>query len=161
MFVHDWFDWTNAGVGAAGLVLTVGALWQATGAKKAAQLAGKNVRQHVAEVDFESLMRLAKELHASVEDGRLAEARLRTTDLRSDLAVAIRHHAGFLGASAERLKEKQFDLKLVTDGLNREGIVLSLTERNRLLGITGAILEVLAAQCGEFRSDMETEVSNG
>ena len=37
MILHDMFDWTNSGVGAAGLVLTVGAIWQATGAKKAAE----------------------------------------------------------------------------------------------------------------------------
>jgi len=36
MILHDLFDWTNSGVGAVGLALTAGAIWQATGAKKAA-----------------------------------------------------------------------------------------------------------------------------
>jgi hypothetical protein len=36
MILHDLFDWSSSGIGAAGLMLTAGALWQATGAKKAA-----------------------------------------------------------------------------------------------------------------------------
>jgi hypothetical protein len=107
-------------------------------------------------------MRLAKELHGYVEDGKMAEARLRTTDLRSDLAIAIRRHEAFLGnEQVPALREKQFDLKLVTDGLNRGSGSLSGTEKTRLLKITGAILEVLAAQTGGLRSGVEKEVSNG
>ena len=92
MILHDWFDWSNAGVGSVGLLLTIAAIVQATGAKTAAENAGKSVRRHTAEVDFGTLSRLAKELHSYVEDGKLAEARLRTTDLRSELALAIGHY---------------------------------------------------------------------
>jgi len=80
--MHDLFDWSNAGIGAAGLVLTIGAIWQATGAKVAAQRAGQSVKRHNAEADFGSLARMAKELHGYVESDRMPEARLRTTDLR-------------------------------------------------------------------------------
>jgi hypothetical protein len=41
MILHDLFDWSNSGVGLAGLALTVGALWQATGAKRAVTEARK------------------------------------------------------------------------------------------------------------------------
>jgi hypothetical protein len=37
MILHDWFDWSNASVGVSGLALTIAAIWQATGAKKAAR----------------------------------------------------------------------------------------------------------------------------
>lgn len=161
MILHDWFDWTNSGIGAVGLVLTLGAIWQATGAKDAAQQAGKSVRQHVAEVDFDLLMRLAKDLHGYVEEGRMPEARLRTTDLRAELAVAIRHHETFLGSNAHRLKEKQVDLAMVADGLNRTMGNISESERVRLLRITGAILDLLAGQCGTLRSGVDKEAAHG
>ncbi len=161
MIAHDTFDWTNASIGAAGLVLTVSALFQATGAKRAALQASRNIQHHNAEIDFSSLARIAKELHGYVEDGRMSEARLRTTDLRSELATAIRSHRQFVSGELSRLREKQIDLKLVTEGLNGGPDSLSSTERIRLLRITGEILESLAGLSGQFRSQVDREVSNG
>jgi len=86
---------------------------------------------------------------------------LRTTDLRSDLALAIRLYGALLGPRITELEDKQLELTLVTDGLNRNPEDLSGTERIRLLEITGAILDLLAGQCGELRSDAERGVSNG
>jgi hypothetical protein len=160
MILHDLFDWTNAGVGASGLFLTIAAIVQATGAKSAAQRAERSVQRHTAEADFGALTRMAKELYGYVETGMMPEARLRTTDLRSDLAVAIRHHEIFLGTQLNDLQDKQIDLKLVADGLNRESDSLSSSERIRLLEITGAILDVLAGQCGELRSRVRRGASD-
>ena len=106
MILHDLFDWSNSGVGVAGLGLTLWAIWQATGAKAAAQRAEKSIRRQNAEVDFASLARIAKELHGYVEGGKMPEARLRTTDLRSDLALAIRVHQAFLGSQFVQLRER-------------------------------------------------------
>jgi len=161
MILHDTFDWSNAVVGAAGLVLTLGALFQATGAKKAALKAEKSIRRHDAEVDFASLTRMAKELHGYVEGGMMSEARLRTTDLRSELALAIRLHETFLGNQRHQLEDKHFDLTLVAAGLNRKSGDLSQSEKVRLLGITGAILDLLAGQCGKLRSSVEKGASIG
>lgn len=157
IFLHDWFDWTNAGVGIAGLGLTLWAVAQATGAKKAAKQAEKSILCHNAATDFNTLARMAKELHGYVENEQMAEARLRTTDLRSDLALAIRLHGAFLGNQLNRLEGKQLDLTLVTKMLNRKVNDMSQSERVRLLEITGAILDVLAGQCGELRSTIEKE----
>ncbi len=158
---RDWFDWTNAGIGVVGLLFTLWAVLQATGAKQAAVSTEKSVKKHNAEFDFDTLTRMAKELHGYVESGMMSEAKLRTTDLRTELAVAIRHHEAYLGTQASLLKSKQADLKLVTDGLNRKADDLSQTERIRLLGITGAILDLLAGQCGQLHSATETGVTNG
>jgi hypothetical protein len=76
---------------------------------------------------------------------------LRATDLRAKLAVAIAEYRQFLGFQLAALKEKQFDLKLVADGLYRESGKISATERVRLLRITGDILDVLASQSGDLR----------
>lgn len=160
MILHDLFDWSNAGVGVAGLGLTLWAVRQATGAKQAARRAEQGVIRHNAEVDFGSLTRMAKELHGYVESGRMPEARLRTTDLRSELALSIRLHAEFLGGQLHLFREKQVDLALVTDGLNQESKDLSRSERVRLLGITGATMDLLAGQCGELRSSVERGGSN-
>jgi hypothetical protein len=157
---RDWFDWSNASVGLVGLALTLWAVWQAKGAKEAAKRAENSVRRHNAAADFGSLARMAKELHGYVESGKISEARLRTTDLRSDLALAIRLHSTFLGVQLSELVDKQLELMLVTDELNRRSEELSDSERVRLLRITGAILDVLAGQSGELRSDAETGASN-
>ncbi|MGD0480995.1 MAG: hypothetical protein ABSA42_12555 [Terracidiphilus sp.] len=155
MILHDLFDWSNFGVGVTGLGLTLWAVAQATGAKAAAERAEKSVLRHNAEVDFASLARMAKELHGYVESGKMSEARLRTTDLRSDLALAIPNHRVFLGGNLKQLRERQIDLKLVADGLNWDADSVSPSEKIRLLEITGEILEVLAGQTGELRSNVE------
>jgi len=161
MNTHDLFDWVNAVVGGVGLLLTVLAIVQATGAKKAAERAEKGVQRHNAEVDFNSLARIAKELHGYVESGSMHEARLRTTDLRIDLAVALKRHEAFLGSRASDLREKLFDLKLITDALNRTRGEVTDSERIRLLGISGAILDLLAGQSGELQLTAESEAENG
>jgi hypothetical protein len=91
----------------------------------------------------------------------MPEARLRTTDLRSELAVAIRHHEAFIGAQLNHLQDKQIDLKLVTDALNQGAGSLSQAEKIRLLEMTGEILNVLAGQSGQLRSNVESGVPNG
>jgi hypothetical protein len=161
MILRDWFDWSNAGVGVVGLGFTLWAVRQATGAKQAAQRAEQSVRRHNAEVDFASLARMAKELHGFVEGGMMPEARLRTTDLRAELALAIRLHEAFLGNQRHQLEDKHLDLTLVAAGLNRKSGDLSQSERVRLLGITGAILDLLAGQCGKLRSSVEKGAANG
>ncbi len=161
MAIPDWFDWIAGGASIAGLGYAWWASHQASGAKNAAQRAEKSVLRHNAEVDFESLTQKAKELHGYVEGDRMPEARLRITDLRSDLASAIYHHRPLLSTLLDELLGKQLDLKLVADGLNRGTAKLSYSEKIRLLEITGAILDLLAGQCGELRSSVEREASNG
>jgi len=158
---RDWFDWTNFGIGFAGLGLTLWAVKQATGAKTAANRAERSLQRHNAEGDFAVLVQKASELYGFVENGKLPEARLRTADLRSDLAAAIGRHEEFLNSRIGQLREKQVDLKLMTEGLNSEVGALSNSERVRLLRITGAILELIAGQWGQLRSRAEKGVSNG
>lgn len=161
MNVHDWFDWSNVAVGGVGLALTITAIVQATGAKTAARRTERSVLRHNAEADFASLALMAKELHGFVEAGKMSEARLRATDLRSDLASAIQLHEAFLGSQRQRLESKQLDLTLVAAGLNRTGGDLSQAEKVRLLRITGAILDLLSGQFGKLRSSVEERYSDG
>jgi hypothetical protein len=159
MPLPDWVDWTNTGVGVGGLLLTLGALFQAKGAKEAANKAEKSVQSHHAETDFAVLMRMAKELHGYIESGQLAEARVRTTDLRTELSTALERHKKFLKDNWKPLKEQQYSLTLAANLLNRRAEELSAKERTSLLESTGAILEVLAGQCGELGSTVERSTS--
>lgn len=161
MVAHDWVDWTDFGLGWLGLALTLWAVRQATGAKQAAKNTARSLLRHTAAADFEALMRSAKELHGYVQQGSMAEARMRTTDMRMDLAAAVKQHSRFLKEEAANLQQKQLDLKLIAEGLNRTPGRLSHSEKTRLLGITGAILEMLAELHGQLWSSVEREVSNG
>ena len=62
MILHDWFDLSNSGVGVAGLILTVGAIWQATGAKKAATEARQAVYRRSAADAMVEIVRIAEQL---------------------------------------------------------------------------------------------------
>ena len=161
MAAHDWVDWTDFCLGWLGLALTLWAVYQATGAKQASKHTANSLLRHTAAADFEALMRSAKELHGYVQRGNMAEARLRTTDMRMDLAAAVKQHMGFLKDEAAKLQEKQLDLKLIAEALNQTPGKLSHSEKTRLLGITGAILEMLAGLHGQLWSSVEREVSNG
>jgi hypothetical protein len=152
---RDWFDYTNLAVGAVGLFLTLWAVRSAKGAKSAAERAENSVQRHNAEADFGSLARMARELHSYVENGNFPEARLRTTDLRSELAGAVGRHRRFLSGKLSAIEGKQIALKLVSDKLSPSALALSALEKNRLLSMTGAILEELSTQWGDLRSRVE------
>jgi ribosomal protein L31E len=66
MIPHDLFDWTNSGAGVAGLVLTAGAIWQATSAKRAATEARKAVNKRNAADAMVEVVRIAEQLNTSV-----------------------------------------------------------------------------------------------
>jgi hypothetical protein len=148
---RDWFDWTNFAVGGVGLILTVTAIVQATGAKTAAERAQKSVQRHNAEGDFASLKQIAEELHGFVGKGSLAEARLRTTDLRSKLGAAVVQYEEFLKSDLKDLNKSRVELKLVEDGL-RKSADLTPGQTDRLMKITDSTKELLASVSGKLRA---------
>jgi hypothetical protein len=82
MILHDLFDWSNAGVGAAGLMLTLLAIRQATGAKKAAEEAREAIWQREASDSFSELGGLAGELIQLLQFERPSEAGSKSTRSR-------------------------------------------------------------------------------
>jgi hypothetical protein len=60
MILHDWFDWSNAGVGVVGLAFTLWAVRQATGAKRAAIEARKAVYRRNAADAMVEIVRIAE-----------------------------------------------------------------------------------------------------
>jgi hypothetical protein len=104
MLLHDWFDWTNSGVGAAGLLLTVGAIWQATGAKKAATEAREAIWKREASDSFSELGGLAGELAQLIQFERPNEAAVRARDLVIRIPRDRARFERFLAADSDKLK---------------------------------------------------------
>src|SRR5271166_5462674 len=103
MILHDLFDWSNAGVGVAGLALTVGAIWQATGAKNAAQDARHAVYRRNASDDVKRLERLASSLLTAIETEQYGLASHQARDFISDCLDVREHHRMRLGTDGGKL----------------------------------------------------------
>lgn len=159
MILHDWFDWTNAGIGCLGLSITIVAAFQAKLAKTAARQAEKSIQSHQAETDFTALTRMAKELYGYLERGQLPESKVRMTDLRSEFSTSLQRHKQFLRDSWKQLTEHQYSLTITANRLNNQSEALNPKERGRILESIGAILEVLAGQSGKLSSTSERSAS--
>jgi len=85
---RDWFDWSNASVGAVGLVLTIVAIVQATGAKRAATGAKEAVWKRTASAAFQELARLGVQLDLYTSAQRLGEASALSKILRPSFTEA-------------------------------------------------------------------------
>jgi hypothetical protein len=104
MVWHDWFEWSNAGVGVVGLAVTAGALWQATGAKRAATEAREAVWQREASAVFSDLATVAGQIVESLLIERLGEAAVRARDLAARISRDRARFEPFLGADSDKLK---------------------------------------------------------
>jgi hypothetical protein len=104
MILHDLFDWTNSGVGVTGLALSIGAVWQATGAKKAAQEARQAVYQRNAADAFAETVRLAESCAEYLSLERPSEAAVRTRDLVARIPRDRAQFEQFLSSDSDRLK---------------------------------------------------------
>jgi hypothetical protein len=105
MILHDWFDWTNAGVGVVGLGFTLWAVRQATGAKQAAIEAREAIWQREASDSFSELGALAGELVQLLQFERPKEAAVRARDLVARIPRDRARFERFLAADSGKLKE--------------------------------------------------------
>jgi hypothetical protein len=105
MILHDWFDWSNAGVGMGGLALTVGAIWQATGAKQAAIEAKEAIWQREASDSFSDLERVASQLAVMLQLERPSEAVVLARDLVARIPRDRARFERFLASDSDKLKE--------------------------------------------------------
>jgi hypothetical protein len=104
MLLHDWFDWTNAGIGTAGLALTVATLLFAKGAKKAATEAKEAIWKREASDSFSELGGLAGELAQLLQFERPNEAAVRARDLVSRIPRDRARFERFLAVDSDKLK---------------------------------------------------------
>jgi len=104
MILHDWFDWSNAGVGVVGLAFTLWAVWQATGAKKAATEAREAVYQRNAADALEEIVKLAEQISESLLLEWPSVAAVRARDLVARIPRDRARFERFLAADSDRLK---------------------------------------------------------
>lgn len=102
--MHDIFDWSNATVGAVGLVLTVGAIWQATGAKKAALEAREAVFQRNASDSLAEVSRLAESCIEYLSLERPIEAGIRARDLAIRISRDRARFMRYVAADSSKLE---------------------------------------------------------
>jgi hypothetical protein len=157
MILHDLFDWTNSGVGVAGLALTVGAVWQATGAKKAAEEAKEAIWQRDASDSFSELGKLAGELVQLLQLQRPNEAAVRVRDL---LALIPRNRARFerfIAGDTDRLKAMESMFQKLAVQLSAPSF---MEKKDELEAAIGAVLEAnrdLSTVHGRLLSRLDRE----
>jgi hypothetical protein len=129
MILHDLFDWTNSGVGVAGLALTIGAIWQATGAKRAAQDARKAVYRRDASDDAKRLERLASGLLTAIETDQFDLASHQARDFISECLSVREHHRVRLGSAGGKLDMAFVLVRAISRemqaGRSRDGLIVS------------------------------------
>jgi hypothetical protein len=117
MILHDMFDWSNAGVGVAGLALTIAAIFQATGAKKAARQAREAVYRRNALDDVKRLERLASSLLTAIETEQYGLASHQSRDFISECRQVREHHRARLGKDGGKLDQAFILIRTIARGL--------------------------------------------
>lgn len=104
MTLPEWVDWSNTAVGGVGLLLTIAAIVQATGAKQAAREAREAIWQREATDSFSKLGGLAGELVQLLQLERPSEAAVRVRDLLAQIPRDRARFVRFLAADSDKLK---------------------------------------------------------
>ena len=103
--MHDFFGWSNAGVGVVGLAFTLWAVGQATGAKQAATEAREAIWQREASDSFFELKGIAEEFAILLQSERSKEALVRARDLLARIPRDRARFGKFLFADSDKLRE--------------------------------------------------------
>ncbi|HTW81623.1 MAG TPA: hypothetical protein VME23_18900 [Terracidiphilus sp.] len=157
MILHDWFDWSNSGVGVTGLALTVGAIWQATGAKNAAREAREAVHQRNAADSFAEIMRLAEQFTTWVECERWAEAVVQIREISLRLARDKGEFSRFLDSDADKLEEVESDCRKLAGLLHGGAFPLGSRAKRDLFNDSLAIAHEISGILGRIRARAEME----
>ena len=142
MYAHDWVDISNWWIGAAGLVLTVGALWQAAGAKAAAIEARKAVHRRNSVDDLARLRALVLEFSTALRNEQDDVALHLAETFISSCSVMRERHREFLKKDGAKL---ELTLDLVTS------ISLKLqqrVERQILIEDTKRVVRIISSVSG-------------
>jgi len=157
MNLHDLFDWSNSGVGVAGLVLTVGALWQATGAKKAAEEAREAVWQRDASDSFSELEGPAGELVQLLQFERRNEAAVRVRDLLAQIPRDRARFERFLAGDADKLKGMETVFQKLAVQLSAPDFMERKDEFEAAMGAVFEANRDLSAVYGRLLSRLDRE----
>jgi hypothetical protein len=144
MLLRDWFDWTNSGVGAAGFLVTVGAIWQATGAKRAASEARQAIYRRNSAEDLGRVLDLALDFSSALQTARDELALHLAGRFISTCTAARERYRGFLGTEGGKL-ETAVDVianaaERIQSGVDRPALLADAQRTVRLVStVTGAL----------------------
>ncbi|MGA2251443.1 hypothetical protein [Terracidiphilus sp.] len=155
--MHDLFDWTNSGVGVAGLALTAGAIWQATGAKKAAIDAKNSVYQRNVANAMVEIVRIAEQLNISVLYERHTEAGIQLRELMFRIPRDREEFADILAADADRLRNVESSCRRWADFLGTGQFPLNAEAKKLLISETLNTVQELSAIQGRLRRMIDGE----
>ena len=153
MILHDWFDWSNAGVGVVGLALTLWAVRQATGAKEAADEARQAVFRRNASDDVRKLERLASSLLTAIETGQYGLASHQTREFISDCLNVREHHRARLGTEGARLNLAFDCVREIYRGIHTGA------KRTELVGSAQRVVGEMSSLTGTLSREAEEEES--
>jgi hypothetical protein len=128
MVLHDWFDWSNAGVGVVGLAFTLWAVRQATGARQAAIEAREAIWQREASDSFSELKGMAEEFAILLQSERSKEALVRARDLLARIPRDRARFGKFLHGDSDKLKELESVFQKLAIRLSSESPLEDLDE---------------------------------
>lgn len=157
MILHDLFDWSNSGVGVAGLALTVGAIWQATGAKKAAREARQAVYHRNAADSFAEIVRLAEQFATWVECERRAEAAVQVREIVLRLARDRGQFDRFLASDTDMLRDIESRCRILADYLGKAEFPVGSRAKREMFNQTLWIVTELSGILGRIRGRIERE----
>jgi hypothetical protein len=150
MILHDLFDWSNSGVGVAGLALTLGAIWQATGAKKAARDARKAVYRRNASDDVRRLERIASGLLTAIEMEQSDLASHQARDFISECLNTREHHRARLGIDGGKLDVAFVLVRAISRGIQAGSKKSEMIEiAQRVVGDIGSLAGTLSRNIEE------------
>jgi hypothetical protein len=154
---RDWFDWSNSGVGVVGLALTVGAFWQAAGAKQAAREAKTAIYRRNAADAMVEIVRAAEQLSTSVLYERRVEASIQLRELLFRIPKDREEFATLLAADADKLRNVESSCKLWADFLGQGEFPVSAAEKKYLFNETLSAVQELSAIQGRLRRAIDQE----
>jgi hypothetical protein len=157
MNVHGSFDLVNAGVGGVGLLLTIVAIVQATGAKRAATRAREAVYHRNAADAMVDIVRIAEQLNASVLYERGVEASIHLRELVFPIPKDREEFAVLLASDADKLREVESSCKRWADLLGPGEFPVSASVKRYLFNETLNTVQELSAIQGRLRRMLDQE----
>jgi len=138
----------------AGVFLTIWALVEAKGARRAAQEAREAVWLGNAVEDFKSLDKLASEFLGYVENSQVDAAALRARDLSAGILTAKQRWQRFLSEKRmARLEEASAQVSVISRTLlAREGPPTQ-NARQRILRFSHEVVRIVAEEAGTISSE--------
>jgi hypothetical protein len=146
---RDWFDWTNCSVGGVGLLLTITAIWQAHGAKDAAQDARQAVYRRNASEDVNRLKRLSLSLLTAIEIDHFDLAVHIARDFIAECPKVREHHRVWLGSEGGKLEVASSHVRAISVGVqNRK-------PKSGLIEIAQRVVVDMSALAGMLNREIE------